>query len=437
MADSVSPGMDPAQYPLATQREATLLMVPYSIGWQIQVLLTGLATNYAIRILRKRRAALYAIPCGTNLLIAAVVCNIAATAVNMAENTVWMASQNRSLQGMVSTKTIDVAAPFLDGLACALVQLLLALRCMRILTYGMYLIWPMLLLLLASLAGNIVITVATCQSDRCNGLLCTDARCASDRLMADTSADAEWFIIGSQLAAWTGMALDASIAASLVYYLYSMRRGFNSRTDAFITNIMKSTLETFAIPTIFNLVAAILFALVGNYNDPPLYNFPVLVSCKRCVQRLGPATDATETAFLPSVYLLSFVQCVRGTHRNRDSRVSDDYSMPSRRQTEQKRASVNRSGSGLCRVQYPATLPTSCSDAVIAVPPSSTQRPHDSQQRVRPRFIDSWSAPPSWQSRTEPQPEVLVTLLPHLGYADPSRDLQDVEGKECESKGMV
>lgn len=173
MADASDSGanLDGTYLPLASQHDANNLLIPLCLGWQLQLVLCGLATCGAIRVLRERQAmkALRSVPGGTILLVAATLFNISAAMINAAEQVTYLSTQQRSLDGLSLIRPIDIPAPLLAALVGIATQAFMTLRCVKVLRTANHRIaawcfaFPMTILLTASLSGAVWVTVTSCK----------------------------------------------------------------------------------------------------------------------------------------------------------------------------------------------------------------------------------------------------------------------------------
>ena len=107
--------------------------------------------------------------------------------------------------------------------------------------------------------------------------------------MRSTSPDdvnMAWFLDSAQIFLWTGMAVDVAITAFLTVHLRKLRGqgGFNKQIDSYVDSLIKVSFGTFLIPTVTNLVAAILYVVT---YDTDLANWAIFPASKRGFAVLG------------------------------------------------------------------------------------------------------------------------------------------------------
>lgn len=92
---------------LASQTSTSIILIPCSIGWCLQILFAGFATALALPALTRK----HSIPWAKPLLVAAITCNLVSTAVAVWDVTAYMVTQQRTTADLNNYKMPDIVAP--------------------------------------------------------------------------------------------------------------------------------------------------------------------------------------------------------------------------------------------------------------------------------------------------------------------------------------
>lgn len=239
-------------------------------------------TDRALRLLRRRKSvkALGSITFGWQLLLAAILLNIAAALVNAIEVAIYACTQDRSVDGFSYYRAADVAAPVLTGAAGVTSQIILTLRCYKVVKRGMLVLTLLGIGLCASFSGAIWMTVSAYP------LMGPDA----------ASLDTTNIYYASELWLWSSVGVDLAITGLLSVHLRALKQGFSSRTDGYVNSMIRLTFETFLVPTIVNIAAAVIY--IATYQNYVLINWSLLAQ-REFFARLSRSHTLTSLLLIP------------------------------------------------------------------------------------------------------------------------------------------
>ncbi|KAL7005804.1 hypothetical protein EMMF5_004720 [Cystobasidiomycetes sp. EMM_F5] len=312
-----------------------------------------------------------------------------AALVNAIEVAIYACTQDRSVDGFSYYRAADVAAPVLTGAAGVTSQIILTLRCYKVVKRGMLVLTLLGIGLCASFSGAIWMTVSAYP------LMGPDA----------ASLDTTNIYYASELWLWSSVGVDLAITGLLSVHLRALKQGFSSRTDGYVNSMIRLTFETFLVPTIVNIAAAVIY--IATYQNYVLINWSLLA--QPCI---------------PSLYLFSLVYCIEGTtarqrglvpgftSENGSTRVSKGAKLGSLRHPT---SSSSRSGEGIFQIVQAPELAEErdfrpARDAHI-------RRNNKPAVQITSMATSSWDAPETWESTIQ------------LG---PSNDYSDIEAQVLE-----
>ncbi|GAA6004143.1 hypothetical protein JCM10207_002450 [Rhodosporidiobolus poonsookiae] len=239
--------------PLATQEQATGLILPPVLGWQAATFLYGiyciLHVQYVTSPLYKRilwpvKVALWVV--FVLLLAYEVIINY--------EHAMWTVTQDRTLEHLRAGWEFESYPPLLSGLVAAPVQTILMLRTASLLRRSSvrwaFICWTSTLILL-TLTASILVCATNIMSFH------------GEYLMSFNNALA--------MKLWASAGTDVTISVALALTLKQRVAGFSEKTDSLLHKLIQSALQTAAYTAIIAIAGATVSVAYKDSNTRYAY----------------------------------------------------------------------------------------------------------------------------------------------------------------------